>query len=168
MIRDCLEAGVRGWVFKSDGTEDLTTAVEAMQRRKSIFSSRVSDLIMDGYKRHRVDPDAARMPKLSPREREVVQLVSEGKASKEVAAILNVTLATAETHRSNIMRKLELHSIAELVLYAVRNEIVHVHSAPVLRFPNPGEKRSRPRRVSDYGAVPEAVNARRTSRRSFN
>jgi DNA-binding NarL/FixJ family response regulator len=168
-IRDCLEAGIRGWVFKSDGTEDLTTAVEAMQRCKSIFSPRVSDLIMDGYKRHRVDPDAAKMPKLSPREREVVQLVSEGKASKEVATILNVTLATAETHRSNIMRKLKLHSIAELVLYAVRNEIVHVHSAAVLRFPDPGEDRSRPRASSDYAALPSAVNARGDlGRRSFN
>jgi DNA-binding NarL/FixJ family response regulator len=158
VIRDCLEAGVRGWVFKSDGTQDLTTAVEAMQRRKSIFSSRVSDLIMDGYKRHRVDPDAAKMPKLSPREREVVQLVSEGKASKEVATILNVTLATAETHRSNILRKLKLHSIAELVLYAVRNEIVHVHRAPVLRFPGLEEQRDRPRANSDYAALPKAVN----------
>jgi DNA-binding NarL/FixJ family response regulator len=168
-IRDCLEAGVRGWVFKSDGTEDLTTAVEAMQRCKSIFSPRVSDLIMDGYKRHRVDPDAARLPKLSPREREVVQLVSEGKASKEVAAILSVTLATAETHRSNIMRKLKLHSIAELVLYAVRNEIVHVHSAAVLRFPNPSEERGRPLASSDYAALPAEVNARgNVGRRSFN
>src|SRR5580692_7254173 len=137
VIRDCLEAGVRGWVFKSDGTEDLTTAVEALQRRKSIFSSRVSDLIMDGYKRHRVDPAAAKVPKLSPREREVVQLVSEGKASKEVATILHVTLATAETHRSNIMQKLKLHSIAELVLYAVRNEIVHVQFPTVAHFPKP-------------------------------
>jgi DNA-binding NarL/FixJ family response regulator len=168
-IRDCLEAGVRGWVFKSDGTEDLTTAVEAMQRCKSIFSPRVSDLIMDGYKRHGVDPDAARLPKLSPREREVVQLVSEGKASKEVAAILSVTLATAETHRSNIMRKLKLHSIAELVLYAVRNEIVHVHSAAVLRFPNPGEERGRPLASSDYAGLPAEVNARgNVGRRSFN
>jgi DNA-binding NarL/FixJ family response regulator len=168
-IRDCLEAGVRGWVFKSDGTEDLTTAVEAMQRCKSIFSPRVSDLIMDGYKRHRVDPDAARLPKLSPREREVVQLVSEGKASKEVAAILSVTLATAETHRSNIMRKLKLHSIAELVLYAVRNEIVHVHSAAVLRFPDPSEERGRPLASSDYAALPAEVNARgNVGRRSFN
>ncbi|MGA1984993.1 MAG: response regulator transcription factor [Candidatus Sulfotelmatobacter sp.] len=169
VIRDCLEAGVRGWVFKSDGTTDLTTAVEAIQRRKSIFSSRVSNLITDGYKRHRVDPDAARMPKLSPREREVVQLVSEGKASKEVAAILNVTLATAETHRSNIMRKLELHSIAELVLYAVRNEIIHVQSASVLRFPTPPVEQSHPRATADYEALPEAVNGRRDiGRRSFN
>jgi DNA-binding CsgD family transcriptional regulator len=122
---------------------------------------------MDGYQRHRADSNAARMPKLSPREREVVQLVSEGKASKEVAAILHVTLATAETHRSNIMRKLEIHSIAELVLYAVRNEIIHVHSAGILRFPDPQEKRSRPRAPSDYAALPEAVNAR-GDRRSFN
>jgi DNA-binding NarL/FixJ family response regulator len=169
VIRECLEAGVRGWVFKSDETADLTHAVEAMQQSKSIFSSRVADLIMVGFKRHHVDPDAARLPKLSPREREVVQLVSEGKASKEVAAILNVTLATAETHRSNIMRKLELHSIAELVLYAVRNEIVHVHSASVLRFPNPGEERGRPHATGNYSARPEAVNVRaEVGRRSFN
>jgi DNA-binding NarL/FixJ family response regulator len=167
VIRDCLEAGVRGWVFKSDGTTDLTTAVEAIQRRKSIFSSRVSNVIMEGYKRHRTDSNALRMPKLSPREREVVQLVSEGKASKEVAAILHVTLATAETHRSNIMRKLEIHSIAELVLYAVRNEIIHVHTAAILRFPDPEEKRSRPLATSDYVAIPESVNPR-GNRRSLN
>lgn len=167
VIRDCLEAGVRGWVFKSDGTTDLTTAVEAIQQRKSIFSSRVSNVIMDGYKRQRADSNAARVPKLSPREREVVQLVSEGKASKEVAAILHVTLATAETHRSNIMRKLEIHSIAELVLYAVRNEIIHVHSADILRFPDVEEKRSHPRVTSDYVAIPEAANPR-GNRRSFN
>jgi DNA-binding NarL/FixJ family response regulator len=169
IIRDCLEAGVRGWVLKSDEAEDLTTAVEAIQRGKSIFSSRVSDLIMDGYKRHRIDPDAARVPKLSPREREVVQLVSEGKASKEVATILNVTLATAETHRSNIMQKLKLHSIAELVLYAVRNEIIHVQRSPVLRFPTPVEERGRVRATSDYASLPEPGNARgETGRRSFN
>lgn len=167
VIRDCLEAGVRGWVFKSDGTTDLTTAVEAIQQQKSIFSSRVSHVIMDGYKRHRADSNPAWMPKLSPREREVVQLVSEGKASKEVAAILHVTLATAETHRSNIMRKLEIHSIAELVLYAVRNEIIHVHTAGILRFPDPEEKRSRPLATSDYVAIPEAVSLR-GNRRSLN
>jgi DNA-binding NarL/FixJ family response regulator len=158
VIRDCLEAGVRGWVFKSDGTSDLTTAVEALQRRKSVFSSRVSDLIMDGYKRHRVDPDVAKVPKLSPREREVVQLVSEGKASKEVAAILNMTLATAETHRSNILRKLKLHSIAELVLYAVRNQIIHVQSPAVLRFPNPVEDTNHASATSGYAALSSAAN----------
>jgi DNA-binding NarL/FixJ family response regulator len=169
VVRDCLEAGVRGWVFKSDETDDLMSAVEALQRGKTIFSSRVADLIMDGYKRHRVDPDAAKVPKLSPREREVVQLVSEGKASKEVATILNMTLATAETHRSNILRKLKLHSVAELVLYAVRNEIVHVQRSSVLRFASPEEEQDRPRASSDYAALPKAVNGRaEVGRQSFN
>jgi DNA-binding NarL/FixJ family response regulator len=160
VIRECLEAGVRGWVFKSDEATDLTTAVEALQRRKSMFSSRVSDLIMDGYRQHRVGPPVAKIAKLSPREREVVQLVSEGKASKEVATILSMTVATAETHRSNILRKLKLHSVAELVLYAVRNEIVHVESPTVLRFPSPGVERSRPQSTSAYAALPKAANDR--------
>lgn len=169
VIRDCLEAGVRGWVCKSDGTADLTTAVEAIQRCKSIFSSRVTDLMMDGYKRRRVDPNAAKVPKLSPREREVVQLVSEGKASKEVAAILNVTLATAETHRSNILRKLKLHSIAELVMYAVRNEIVHVQRPSGLRFHGPEEQRDRPRATSNFAALPKPTNGRAdVGRQNFN
>lgn len=137
VVRECLEAGIRGWVFKSEGTDDLTTAVEALQRHKSTFGPRVSDLIMEAYQRHRTHPVAAKMPKLSPREREVVQLVAEGKTSREIAAILNVSERTAETHRSHILIKLDLHSTAELVLYAVRNEIVHVHFANVLRFPGP-------------------------------
>ena len=75
-------------------------------------------------------------PTLSPREREVVQLVGEGETSKEIAVLLGVTLKTVETHRSNIMLKLQLHSTVELVLYAVRNEIVHVQlPAKVLRVP---------------------------------
>ena len=139
VVRDCLDAGVRGWVFKFDGTDDLVTAVESLQRNKFTFSSRVSDLIMDCYlQRHRVGPAAAKAPRLSPREREVVQLVAEGKTSKEVAVILNVAVKTADTHRSNILVKLKLHSIAELVLYAVRNEIVHVPLPSVVRSPNPG------------------------------
>ena len=157
VVRDCLEAGVRGWVFKSDRTDDVITAVEALQRRRSIFSSRVSNLIVDGYKRHGVDPLEANLPKLSPREREVVQLVSEGRASKEIALILNVTLGTAETHRSNILRKLQLHSIAELVLYAVRNEIVHVQFPRVLTFPGQVEER-RARSSSDFNAPSKRGN----------
>jgi len=138
VVRDCLDAGVRGWVFKFDGTEDLIAAVDALQRNRTSFSARVSDMIMDCYlRRQRMGPAAAEAPRLSPREREVVQLVAEGKTSKEVAAILNVAVKTADTHRSNILLKLRLHSIAELVLYAVRNEIVHVQLPAVVRTPNP-------------------------------
>jgi DNA-binding NarL/FixJ family response regulator len=113
-------------------------AVEALQRHNSIFSSRVSDLILDGYlRRQQLGPGTAATPKLSPREREVVQLLGEGKTTKEVATMLCVSVKTAETHRSNIMSKLSLHSIAELVLHAVRNDIVHVRLAPVLGFSGP-------------------------------
>jgi DNA-binding NarL/FixJ family response regulator len=159
VVRECLEAGVRGWVFKSDGTEDLMTAVEALQRHQTAFSSRVSDLILEGYKRHRVSPGAFNVPKLSPREREVVQLVCEGKSSKEVATILNLSLATAETHRSNILRKLGLHSIADLVMYAVKNEIVHVHFPPVLATSNLPAERDRPLAPANYAAFPKPGNA---------
>jgi DNA-binding NarL/FixJ family response regulator len=139
VVRDCLELGVRGWVFKSDEADELMKAVEALERHKSAFSSRVSNQILDGYlEAHHVRPTGLKTRKLSPREREVIQLLSEGKTTKEVAIMLNVSAKTAETHRSNILLKLKIHSIAELVLYAVRNEIVHVPLAPVLHFPNPG------------------------------
>ena len=143
VVQDCLEAGIRGWVFKYDENEDLIAAVETLQRHNSIFSARVSNLILDGYlQRHSVGPVTVKVRRLSPREREVVQLLGEGKSSKDVATALNVTVKTAETHRSNIMLKLGLHSIAELVLYAVRNEIVHVQLPAVLRFPSPGTARA--------------------------
>jgi DNA-binding NarL/FixJ family response regulator len=138
VVRDCLEAGVRGWVFKHEESKDLMAAVEILRRDNSIFSPRVSNLILGGFLRQpRVGPVAIKTRKLSPREREVVQLLGEGKSTKAVAAMLQITAKTAETHRSNIMIKLDLHSIAELVLYAVRNEIVHVQLPNVLRFPDP-------------------------------
>jgi len=131
VIRDCLEAGVRGWVYKSADPVELMTAVEALQQHRSTFSSRVCDLILEGYlQRLRPGPVALMPPPLTFREREVVQLVGEGKTSKEVATTLGISLKTAETHRSNILVKLNLHSTVELVLYAVQNDIVSV-----VRFP---------------------------------
>jgi DNA-binding NarL/FixJ family response regulator len=138
VVQDCLAAGVRGWIFKSDAIDDLTPAVEELQRNKPAFNKLVSDLIMEGYLRgHNAGPALPEVARLSPREREVVQLLGEGKTTKDVAVMLNVTVKTAETHRSNIMLKLKIHSIAELVLYAIRNEIVQVKLPAVLRFPNP-------------------------------
>jgi DNA-binding NarL/FixJ family response regulator len=136
----------------------VTAAVEALQRQKTIFSARVSDLVVDGHKRHRADP-AKGVTRLSPREREVVQLVSEGKSSKDVAIILNVTLATAETHRSNILKKLRLHSIAELVLYAVRNGIIQVHVPPP-SFSNSERNDVRTRALTDSVPHPMPENGR--------
>jgi DNA-binding NarL/FixJ family response regulator len=129
VVSDCLQAGVRGWVLKSDAPIDLTAAVEAMQRNNCVYSLRISDLLVGSLSKQRpTGPAAPRVPLLSPREREVLQLLAEGRTSKDVAVILNIAVKTAETHRSNIMLKLDIHSIAKLVLYAVRNEIIHVQS----------------------------------------
>jgi len=134
VIRECLESGVRGWVWKSDGAPDLLLAVNELQNHRSFFTSRVAELVLNGYlQRSHTHPAEPTVAKLSPREREVVQLVSEGHITKDVASILHVTPKTAETHRNNVMRKLGIHSVTELVLYAVRNNIVQVQlPAPAL------------------------------------
>ena len=127
VIRDCLEAGVRGWILKSDSTDELIAAIEQLQQNRSSFSARISNLILYGYLKPHSDNQTVTIPAgLSSREREVVQLVSEGKTSKEIAQVLGVSVKTTETHRSNVMLKLRLHSTVDLVMYAIRNEIVHV------------------------------------------
>ena len=137
VTRDCLEAGVRGWVYKSDDAVELITAIETLQRHRSTFSSQVCDLILEGYLRGRPDPVPILAPPLTVREREVLQLVGEGKTSREVARLLGVSLKTVETHRSNIMLKLNLHSTVDLVLYAVRNEIIEVHLPAIIPHASP-------------------------------
>jgi DNA-binding NarL/FixJ family response regulator len=127
VVQDCLQAGVGGWVYKSDRADELTAAIEQMQLNRSSFSSRISNLILAGYLKQRGENPTPVVPaRLSPREREVVQLICEGKTSREVAILLGISTKTMETHRSNVMTKLRLHSTAELVMYAIRNEIVHV------------------------------------------
>jgi DNA-binding CsgD family transcriptional regulator len=93
------------------------------------FTPRVNDMVLAGFleKGHNgSNGDSSKSPTLTPREREVIQLLAEGKSSKEVACLLNLSTKTAETHRSNIMRKLDIHSIRDLVVYAVKNEIIQV------------------------------------------
>jgi DNA-binding NarL/FixJ family response regulator len=125
VVRDVLEAGARGYLLKSDAGRDLVTAVEALQRNKTFFTSKVAEMVLETFVKSR--PSSSPMREvLTPREREVVQLLAEGKSTKEVAVALGLSVKTAETHRSNIMRKLDLHSVSELVLYAVKNNIVHV------------------------------------------
>jgi DNA-binding NarL/FixJ family response regulator len=126
VVREVLEVGARGFLLKSDAGRDLVTAVEAVQRKQTFFTSQVTEIVVDGY----LNPDQRNEPRaknrLTPREREVVQLLAEGKTSKEVAVALNLSVKTAETHRTNIMRKLDLHSVADLTLYALRNGIAQV------------------------------------------
>jgi len=131
VVRDVLNAGARGFLLKSDAARDLVAAVEALRRDKTYFTSKVASLVLEGYLKGSTRPVSATVSRnrLTPREREIVQLLAEGKSTKEVAVALGLSVKTAETHRSNIMRKLQLHSVSDLVLYAVRNNIVHVVQA---------------------------------------
>jgi DNA-binding NarL/FixJ family response regulator len=132
VVRAVLDAGARGFVLKSDAARDLVAAVEALQANKTFFTSRVAEMVLGGFLgRGRPAPEGElTLPSLTPREREIVQLLAEGKSTKEVASHLNLSVKTAETHRSNIMRKLKLHSVSGLVLYAVRNHMVQVAVSP--------------------------------------
>ncbi len=127
VVREVLAAGARGFLLKSDAGRDLVAAVEALQNRQTFFTSKVAQMMLDGYLRPQDDSLLPSQPILTPREREVIQLVAEGKSTKEVAIALSLSVKTAETHRTNLMRKLDLHSVADLTLYAVRNGIVQIY-----------------------------------------
>jgi DNA-binding NarL/FixJ family response regulator len=129
VIREALDAGARGFVLKSDAARDLVSAVEALQRNRMFFTPRVNDMVLAGFLDKGYNGsrgETPKLPTLTAREREVIQLLAEGKSSKEVASLLNLSTKTAETHRSNIMRKLDIHSIRDLVVYAVKNNIIQV------------------------------------------
>jgi DNA-binding NarL/FixJ family response regulator len=126
LIRELLEAGVRGYIIKSDSDRDLIIAVETLATHKPFFTPRATEVILGNLQ---VAGARAQLPstireRLTSREREIVQLLAEGKSSKEVASSLCISVKTAETHRANIMRKLQLHTVTELVRYAVRNQII--------------------------------------------
>src|SRR5215469_1659542 len=127
VVREVLRAGARGFLLKSDAGRDLMAAVEALQNHRTFFTTKVSQMVLSGFLNRDGRPDEdIDENALTAREREVIQLLAEGKTSKEVAVTLNLSVKTAETHRTNLMRKLDLHSVADLTRYAVRNGIVQV------------------------------------------
>jgi DNA-binding NarL/FixJ family response regulator len=126
VVRDCLQAGVRGWVLRSDGINQLTAAVEAVQQTHWILGMQTPATVVSGRWKGNLGPVAVQARQLSPREREVLRLLAEGHRCKDVAVLLNISEKTADTHRTNLMYKLNLHSIATLVAYAVRNEVIQV------------------------------------------
>lgn len=131
VIREALDAGACGFVLKSDAARDLVSAVEALEHNRMFLTPRVNEMVLAGFLGkgpHGPNSDSPKLPKLTPREREVIQLLAEGKSSREVAAILNLSTKTAETHRSNVMRKFGFHSIRDIVVYAVKNDIIQVQS----------------------------------------
>jgi DNA-binding NarL/FixJ family response regulator len=127
VVREVLATGARGFLLKSDAGRDLVAAVEALQNNRTFFTPKVAQMMLDGYLRPGQETYPSGQCLLTPREREVIQLVAEGKTTKEIAAALKLSVKTAETHRTNLMRKLNLHSVADLTLYAVRNGIVQIY-----------------------------------------
>jgi len=127
VVREVLEAGARGYLLKSDAGRDLVSALEALQLNKTFFTTKISEMVLASFLNSRtMEPTPSNALGLTSREREVIQLVAEGKSTKEVAVTLGLSVKTSDTHRSNLMRKLGVHSVSELVLYAIRNNIIHV------------------------------------------
>jgi len=123
-VTQILKAGATGYLLKDSADVDLLQAVSAVSQGKSFFSPPVARLMLDDYVRLRGEGAEDRYESLSEREREIFQLIAEGKANKEIATILFISPSTVETHRAHIMEKLDLHSAAEIVLYAVRRGVI--------------------------------------------
>lgn len=126
LLRQALEAGARGYILKDDADQNLLTAVETVCKHERYFSPKIVRAIQAGRIQLELkgDADKTSWNRLTPREREIVQLLAEGRSNKEAAALLNISAKTVETHRAHIMLKLDLHSITDLVHYAIRNQIV--------------------------------------------
>ena len=126
LIQEALTAGARGFILKTDAARLIIGAIEALLDHKAFFTGKVSNLVLERF----LDPELAVNPgsrarsRLTSREREIVQLLAEARTSKEIAAKLGVSVKTIDAHRANVMRKLDFHSVAELVRYAVRNKII--------------------------------------------
>ena len=131
MVRRVLDAGALGYVLKSDIAAHLVKAVKNVSAGKMFLTPRVSDIVLKGFLKNGSQPEPPENSRArpTPREVQVIRLVAEGKANKEIAAELGITLRTAETHRARIMLKLGMHSLAELIHYAIRNKIVSAPSA---------------------------------------
>jgi DNA-binding NarL/FixJ family response regulator len=119
-VRETLRAGARGYLLKDSGANDLVAAVRAVASGEGYLSPAVSNAVLDDYRRHVTNA----IDLLTSREREVLQMLAEGKTNKEIAATLNLSVYTVDAHRGHIMEKLNLHSINELVRFAVRNGMI--------------------------------------------
>ena len=120
-----LKAGARGYLLKESAESDLISAIRAVHGGKAFFSPAVSRMLVEDYVRQLQDREIEDSYELlTTREREVLQLIAEGKSNKEIAGVLNLSLYTVETHRGNLMEKLGLHTVPELILYAVRKGVI--------------------------------------------
>lgn len=126
LVGEVLAAGARGYILKGDTTRLLVAAIESISKHKPFFTGTASEAVLGGYLRpgQPARKESRALPRLTAREREIVQLLAEGKSNKEVAVSLGVSVKTVDAHRANIMHKLNIHSVTDLVRYAIRNNII--------------------------------------------
>jgi len=126
LIREVFEAGAKSYIFKSEAHHFLVDAIQSLSEHKPFFTSKVSEVLFaEMLNRSGATPQATQTKRrLTPREREIVQLLAEGGSNKKVAGLLGISIRTAETHRASVLRKLNLDSLAGLVRYAIRNKII--------------------------------------------
>ena len=124
-VLKALKSGAKAYLLKDSAEDDLINAIKAVTEGKAFFSPAISKMLVEDYMRQMREREVEDSYELlTTREREILQLFAEGKSVKEVAALLDLSLYTVETHRSNIFQKLDLHSVAELILYAVRKGVI--------------------------------------------
>jgi DNA-binding NarL/FixJ family response regulator len=121
IVQQVLQVGANGYLLKSDTGRELVLAIEALLQGKTYFTSHIARMIVEGYLRAQGSGEA---DPLSSREREILQMIAEGRSTKEVAQALSISVKTAETHRTNLMKKIGARSVADVVRYAVRNGMV--------------------------------------------
>ena len=125
LVHDVFDSGARSYIMKTDAADHLIDALKALSEHKHFFTSRISEIVFARYIQGKKTVEgAAEKSRITDREREIVQLLAEGKSSKEIATILGISVRTVETHRAAIMKKLGLKSFSELIRYAVRNKII--------------------------------------------
>jgi DNA-binding NarL/FixJ family response regulator len=125
LARDVLRAGARGYIMKSDADDHLIAAVDTLRQHKPFLTSTVTGFVLNDFVRRADSAQADHSPVgVTSREREIIQLVAEGRSNKEAASTLGISVKTIEAHRANIMRKLQLRTVSDLVRYAIRNKIV--------------------------------------------
>ncbi|HYN09019.1 MAG TPA: response regulator transcription factor [Vicinamibacterales bacterium] len=124
LAREVLQAGARGYILKSDADESLIAAVESLRQHKPFLTSTVTEFGLDEYMRRAEKDGSVAHAAVTAREGEIIQLLAEGRSNKEAALALGISVKTIEAHRANIMRKLGLRSVSDLVRYAIRNKMV--------------------------------------------
>ena len=124
LIHEVLSAGAKGYVLKSDAGSSIPKAIGCLLQGQTFFTTAAEELLLKSSPAFTPGREATTPETLTPREREIIQLIAEGNSNKAVAAALGISIKTADTHRTNLMRKLGIHSVSEIVRYAIRNKMI--------------------------------------------